>query len=237
MKHLLKSKRLPILIALLGVMGLMLRKGLYAVALDGKNLLLSGHPLEWLLWLVTAAAFGLILLGVRNRKGSNLYEENCQPSLPAALGAVAMAVGIGVSVFLTGPDISGTLGLVWKITGGLSVTAMILVAKARWEGKQPIFLLHGIVCIFFAIHMVGCYQGWSRNPQIQDYVFTLLADLGLMLFGYQQTAFDADSGNPRLQRLFGLLTAYCCFVALSGTEYPLLYLTGGIWALTNLCGE
>ncbi len=232
MKTLMKSKNLPILALVLGAVGFVLRMGLYLTALDSKNLLLRWHPLEIALWLVTAAAFALMFLGTRKT-----CESEPRPSVAAALGALAVALGIGVSVFLIGSDLGGTLGLVWKATGGLSVTAMILVAKARWQGKEPFFLLHGIVCIFFAIHMVGCYQGWSSNPQIQDYVFTLLSSVGLMLFAYQQTALDADTGNVRLQRLFGLLAAFCCLVALSGTEYPLLYLTGGIWTMTNLRGE
>jgi len=232
MKTLLKSKNLPLLALVLGAVGFVLRMGLYLTALDGKNLLLRWHPLEILLWLVTAAAFALMFLGTRKT-----CQAEPRPSVPAALGAAAMAVGIGVSVFLTGSGLEGTLGLVWKITGGLSVIAMVLVAVARWQGKAPFFLLHGITCIFFALHMVGCYQGWSSNPQIQDYVFTLFSSVGLLLFSYQQTALDADTGSIRLQRLFGLVTVFCCLVALSGTKYPLLYLTGSIWALTNTLGE
>lgn len=237
MKQLRTSKYLPIFIAALGVFGLILRMVLYAVAVDRKNLLLSGHPLEWLLWLVTAAAFALGIAGVWKRKGSELYADHFAPSAPAAIGAVAAAAGIGVTVFLNWSGVSGTLALVWKITGVLAAAALILVAKFRREGKQPLFLFHCIVCIFFAIHMVSCYQNWSSNPQIQDYVFTLLASVGLMLFSYQQTAFDADAGNARLQTGIGLLTGFSCIVALSGTVYPILYLTGGIWVLTNLCGE
>ena len=62
----------------------------------------------------------------------------------------------------------------------------------------------------------------------------LLATIGLMLFSYQQACFDVDSGNRRMQLGLGLLTAFCCFVALSGTQNAVLYFTGGIWCVCNL---
>ena len=237
MKTLLKFKNLPFLILGLSGVGLALRWALYTFAVDGKKLLVAGHPLAWLLALVSIAAAIFTLVGVWNQRGSHLQEDNFRPSKAAAFGSLAAAVGVGLTVFLQNANTGGTLGLVWKISGVPACLALAVVAKCRWDGKKPLFLLHAIVCIFFAIHMVSCYQGWSSNPQIQDYLFTLLASVGLMLFGYQQTAYDADSGSHRLQLAIGLLTAFCCFVALSGTEFPILYLTGGIWALTNLRGE
>lgn len=237
MKTLLKSKNLPFLILGLSGIGLALRWALYAVAVDGKNLLRQGHPLAWLLALVSLAAALFVLVGVWNQRGSHLQEDNFRPSKAAAAGSLAAALGVGLTILLEDANTAGMLGLVWKISGVPACLALAVVAKFRWDGKKPLFLLHAAVCIFFAIHMVSCYQGWSSNPQIPDYLFTLLASVGLMLFGYQQTAYDADSGSHRLQLAIGLITAFCCFVSLSGTEFPILYLTGGIWTLTNLRGE
>jgi len=230
MKTLLKSRYLPLLSLVLGTVGFFLRKGLYAVALDGKNLLLRGHPLELVLWLVAAAALGVALLGAKQAAqafpGSRILHS---------AGSVAAAIGIGLTVLLGKP--AGTLGIVWMALGVLSFASLDVAAKQQWDGKQPFFLLHAIVCVFFAVHMVSCYQGWSSNPQIQDYLFTLLSSVGLMLFAYQQAACAVSCGSTKLMRFIGLMTVFSCFVALSGTEYPLLYLTSGIWVLTSLLGE
>jgi len=55
------------------------------------------------------------------------------------------------------------------------------------------------------------------------------------LFAYYQTAFDVGMGSRRMQLGTGLLAAFACFAAVPGSETVLLYLTGGIWTLTNLC--
>lgn len=237
MKQLLKSKNLPLVVLGLGGIGFALRKALYAVAVDRKALLLSGHPLEILLWLVTAAVLALVIVGVRKRKGSPMYQDNFGSSRLASVGTVVAMAGIAQTLLLPGRDVAGTLGLVWKATGFASILALGAIAGFQIKGRKPFFLLYGIVCIFFAIHMVSCYQGWSSNPQIQDYVFTLFASVGLMLFSYQQTAFAADAGNAQLQTGIGLLTVFSCIVALSGTDNLLLYLAGAVWVLTNLCHE
>ena len=223
------NRYLPLGVAALGAAGFGLRKALYALALDGKNLLVP-HPLTWLLWLVTAAAAVLVLLGLRGRKPA-------APGKWSAAFSLIAAAGIGLTVLLSDPPGAGTLGLIWKILAVMSFAALGVTAKCRWEGKQPFFLLYAAVCIFFAVHMVSCYQGWSSNPQIQDYVFSLLAGVGLMLFAYQQTACAVGAGRDRLRQGLGLISGFCAIVALSGTGYPLLYAACGIWALTECCHE
>lgn len=234
MKNLLKPKNLPALTAALGGIGLVLRRVLYAVAVDEKNLLRSGHVLELLVWLVTIAAAVVIIAGVRKQAGSGRYEDNFGASLMGALGAAALAVGVFLTALTDGLAISG-LEQIRDMLGFAAAAALMAIAVFRWKGKKPFFALHAVVCVFFAIHLVSCYRGWSSNPQIQDYVFTLFACVGLMLFAYQQASFDVDAGKRRALLGVGLMTAFACFVAVSGTKYTVMYLAGGIWILTNLC--
>ncbi len=234
MKNILKPEKLPLLTVALGSIGLVLRLLLYMVAVDEKNLVRMGHPLEILLWLVTAAAAVLVIAGVRNCAGSRRYSHNFGPSRLGAVGTAALAVGVVVTVLEGGVAPAG-LELVRDLLGVLSGAGLLVAAFSRWQGKKPFFLLYGLVCVFFAIHMVSSYQLWSSNPQIQDYVFTLIACIGLMLFSYQQAAFCAGLGKRRRLLAMGLTSVFSCLVCVSGTENPILYLTGGIWAVTNLC--
>ena len=73
------------------------------------------------------------------------------------------------------------------------------------------------------------------EPQLQDYLFSLLASVALLMFSYYQTAFDVNSGKRRNTLAVGLAGAYFGIVALSGTEAPLVYGGCAVWALTNLC--
>lgn len=234
MKKLFKPEKLPVQVMGLGLLGLILRRVLYAVAVDDKNLLLRGHPLEIALWLITAAVVVLVLSAVRKQAGSGCYEDSFGASRMGALGTAMLAVGIFVTVLKDGLAVSG-LEQIRDLLGIVSGMAMVVVACYRWKGQKPFFLLYALVCVFFAIHMVSSYQTWSSNPQIQDYIFTLFACVGLMLFSYQQAAFAVDAGKRRILLGVGLLAAYACFVSLSGTNNWILYFTGGNWIILDLC--
>lgn len=235
MKKLLRSKFLPAITVALGVVGFLLRWGLYAAALDGKGLLPKGHPLEILLWVVTAAALSLILAGAWNGKGSNRYVDNFGPSLAGAVGNILMAAGILLTVLLRQPKMPNLLGALWKLLGFVSAPCLVLAAFQRVQGKRPFFLLHMAACLFLVFHIVNHYQSWSGDPQLQDYLFTLLGTMALMFFGFYTAAFEVGSGRRRMHLGMGLAAVYLCLVNLSGSGYPFLYLGGIVWVLTNLC--
>ena len=86
MKQTCKQNRLPIVTVVLGCCALILRRVLYAVAVDVKNLLPVNHPLEIVLWVLTAIAAAWIIASVWKLDGSAKYEDNFQPSLMAAVG-------------------------------------------------------------------------------------------------------------------------------------------------------
>lgn len=234
MKTILKSKSLPFLIAALGGVGLLLRLQLYAAAVDEKNLLIPGHPLEYLLLGLTVAVAVVIVVSVWPLYGSTRYGDNFGPSVPAFIGSVLAGAGIVLTVLLAESQ-DGYLYQVWKLLGLLSGACLAAAGTCRLRGKQPHFLLHGVVCVFLLLHMICHYQTWSTNPQLQDNLFSLLGCVALAIFAYYQTAFDAGAGKRRSQLAVGLMGAYLSLVSLSGTDAPLLYGGCAIWALTDLC--
>ena len=76
MKQTCKQNRLPIVTVVLGCCALILRRVLYAVAVDVKNLLPVNHPLEIVLWVLTAIAAAWIIASVWKLDGSAKYEDN-----------------------------------------------------------------------------------------------------------------------------------------------------------------
>ena len=85
-------------------------------------------------------------------------------------------------------------------------------------------------CVFFALHLVCRYQGWSSQPQLQDYFFPLAGAVSTMLFCYLR----CDSAKWKLRRVVGLVGTFCCLTAICKTQDPALYLGAGLWMITNL---
>ena len=235
MKNRTNCKYLPAFTALLGIAGFALRWLLYSLTVDNRNLIPLWHPLEIGLWIVTAAAVLLIVFQIRKLRHPHNDANRFRPAPLAAAGSLVLAGGILAAVLGDGLQLSD-MEMVRDLLGIVATLAMVAVTVYRWRGLEPFFLLHGVVCVFFALHMVTCYQSWSSNPQLMDYVFTLFSCIGLMLFAFYHGCLEAGMGKLRLLPAVGLLTTYCCIVALSGTEFTLLYLSGAVWTLTNLLG-
>lgn len=234
MKTILNAKKLPVLTACLGLLAMTLRFGLYLLGRDEKNLLITGHPLDLLVWTVTAAAAVLILGSVWKLEGASRYADNFAPSAAAAIGAFALAGGIAVSVILGNP--SGLrLDLMCRLSGALAIPAIIWAGLCRFNGKHPAFVFHALVCLHLTVYTISHYQTWSSHPQIQDWFFAMAGIVCLALFAYYQTAFDAGLGKRRMQLITGLLAGFFCIAAIAGSEDTLLYAGGAVWSLTNLC--
>lgn len=248
MRNPTKLYRMPVTVLILGAAGFALRQGLYILATDQRNLLLRGHPLEYLLWALMLCGTLLIVAALwRQRDNSGPGEQSFAPSLPAALGCFCFAAGIGVTM-LSGHSGSSAhamfagqtvtpyvLSFVWQALGWLSVPLMIWAGVRRLQGKAPDFLCHVLVCAFLLMHVLNQYQRWCSNPQLLDYVFALTAVLSLAFFHYHTAAFAIGRGNRRMYLGSGLLTVLFGLTGLSGEEFPFLYLGGAVFAVTNLC--
>ena len=234
MKQTCKQNRLPIVTVVLGCCALILRRALYAVAVDVKNLLPVNHPLEIVLWVLTAIAAAWIIASVWKLDGSAKYEDNFQPSLMAAVGHYIAAAGILLTVLLPW-WMEGRLLLLRRVLGAASAVGLIVAGRCRRAGKCPLFLTHLAVCAFFVVHMLGNYGIWCSNPQLQDCWLDLSASALMALFAFYEAAFDVGLGRRRMQLATGLMAAYLGCAALSGSGYLILYFGCAVWALTDLC--
>lgn len=235
MKEQKTISRLPAIVVFLSVLALKLLGELYTTAVDEKGLLLPGHPLELGLWAVILAGAALILLAVRKLDGSNEYEENFRPSGLAALGHFLMGCTVLLMALLHELPLGGSITQIWKALGILCGPAMVWSGFCRMKGKKPFFGIHGGLCLFLLLYLVSRYQSWSGNPQLQDYVFELLALVCMTLFAYHCAAFEAGIGNRRMQLAFGLLVMLLWGAANFRAQVPGLFFSGMAWALTGLC--
>lgn len=235
MKHIKSRKYLPLLVVALGCLGYGLRWLLYRTAVDEKNLLVAGHPVELALTVVTVGALALIGAAVWRLDGSGAYEHNFQADLSAAIGHILGAVGLLLTVLQTAPATPGYLGRFWYLLGYASPVCLMLAAFARARGKMPYFLLYTVPALFLMFHIVDHYRVWSSNPQLQDYVFDLMGAMVLMFFLVYCACFSAGVGRRRPQLFMGLAAVYLCLTALPATACPYLYAGGMGFAATGLC--
>lgn len=235
MKNRQKGPGLPLAMVVLGNFAMVLRRQLYLTAADAKGLLMRGTLLEMMLLALTAVAGGILLLALKKDRGGNGYEENFSASVPAGLGHVAAATGIFTMVRGTAFGMPGYMGLLWQLLGMAAPVCLVLTGILRILGKKPFFLLHVVPCLFLLVHTVGNYQLWSSNPQMQDYLFALLAILALILFAHHTAAFEAGLGNRKMVLGAGLAAVYLCLAEMGWTDYPGFYFGCVFWALTGLC--
>lgn len=207
---------------------------MYLVAVDDRGLLIRGHFLTVVLLVMCAAGAVLAASQLRKGKTSGLYEENFAPGLVGAIGSVAMAAGIALSLVSGNELPRGNLVLLWNGSGILACGGLLWAAFSQAKGRRPFLVVYGLVCLFLALHMVSRYQPWSGDPQAMDWAFSLLAAVGMTLCAYHLTAFCADDGHGRAFRAEALLTVFCCCAALPHTDYFPLYLGGLVWSLSAL---
>lgn len=208
----------------LGILGLVLGRLLYALALDDKGLLVRGHLLSILLCLLIPLSLAAVLLVLPGRKEEP--RADFAPGPWAVLGQGGAAVAILAAV-LTGDAVAlGGLGTLWRLLGLLAAMGLLVAAWRQYRGKAPGFAGYLALCLFLLSHLVAHYRQWCADPQILDYLFELLG-MGLwMLFAYYCACARVGLDKPRLRLATGLLAVTMCLTAL-GTRADIWLCLGG----------
>lgn len=225
------KKQLAITMVSLGAVLLALRLRLYTVAVDEKNLLLSGHWLGLVIWAVAALAlvYGVLCALTGKEEGSL-----CITGPVAALGDGLFALVLCLCVI----SMEAPVSLLEKVRNGvgyLAAAGLLFGAYCRATGKNAFFGCYGAVCVFFVLYLVNIYRVWSSNPQLMDYAFHLAACVSLTLLSYQNAALAVGIGSRRVWLVSGL-GAVCFGLSAVYGGSMLLYIGGAGWALTNLIG-
>lgn len=199
---------------------------LYATGIDGRGLLKSSHY-AWVLLCTLSIGMGLLIFaGASQLRGG---DARFRRSFPAA-ACCALAL---VSTAFTGlHDLWGGY-LIYALPAFLAAFGFAAVTLCRLRGRRPNFLMHAVICIHFTLQLLKLYQANSFDPQIQGYLFQLLACIALAVTAYQLAAADLGRSSRRCLWTAGLAAVYLCILSL-GSSATGLFLTGGAWALTAL---
>lgn len=231
MKHPFTAKLLPLFSLGMGGLMLALRSWLYAFGVDDKGLFLPGHPANTLSFVITALFLGLLALAAFGKKDCGL-KAKFPPSVIAAAGSGFGGLGIlfaAISILKASENI---IALVCGLVGILAGASLFFCGWCRWKGHRPLYLFHGLVTVFFLLFCICRYRTWSVEPQFVTCFFQLLACMMLMLYGYQRTAADAGSANPRLLVLSGQAAVFFCLAAIPDGN-RLFFLSMAIWCASG----
>ncbi|MBO5869028.1 MAG: hypothetical protein J6Q54_08975, partial [Oscillospiraceae bacterium] len=191
----LKPKRLPPLIWIGSILGFGLSMGIALQERDDRGLLPDSHPLLVCLLILTAAVMLLLFLGTRNLRNSLSYKKLFPRSVPALVGNILAALGTtAYSIDLLMKPVSG-VSIVAGVAGCLAAVVLVFLGLFRSKALRPHYLLHSIVTIFLVLRTIASYQTWNTTPQLQLFLFPLLATVFLPISLYQRAALDGDCGN------------------------------------------
>ena len=232
------SKNLSLLtpvVALLGLIGLLLRRQLYRTRLEPSGLL-APSPLETWLTVLSVLTVAVIALGSLMGRFSSDRKDIYPASTPAALcnWAAALALLLSGIIFLPGQD--------WfqRILGILGVLAGPALAHSGWKrsrGRRPETLLQILVCLYFLGMLTYEFRLRGHDPQIQDYAFQVLALLSLSMASFLRLCLDIEPQKQRFLYFCTHCALYFSLVALSAGTEVLLYAAGAAWALGNIPQE
>lgn len=223
----------PLAALAMGLAGAALRALLYRTAVDGKGLLVQGHPLGIAVWLLAAAVIFLGAAGGRGFWKYNRVPESDRRRVFAGLGEILL----GAAVYFTAAtdDLEGFPPLmpVRKILSLVCLAALIYAGMLHLFGKKVPFYCHAAAAVFFLINALSCYPVWSRNPQLMDYAFTMGAEAFLGFFSYYCAALSLRLSGRKPRFVSGVLGIFFCAAAIPG-DFPLIHIAGTVYILTAL---
>ena len=199
---------------------------LYATGVDGRGLLKSGHFAWVALCILSIAVGALILAGAAPLQGS---DARFRRSVPTGICCALAAA----SCVITGLGLLGSVQLIYAVGAFLGAACFAVTAICRFMGRRPNFVMHAVICIYFILQLLMCYQANSFDPQLQGYLFQLLACIALAVTAYQLAVADLGRGSRRCLWTAGLAAVYLCILSL-GSSATCFFLTGGAWAFTCL---
>ena len=222
------GKCTPLLPFVLGLACAGLRWVLFQDHTDALGLLETGTLPETGIFLLTALSLVLFALAARR----NWDVENTKLAAP---GQLLGGLGIFLAALTNAGQMTGPVAVLWKIMGLIAGVCLMLQGVCALTKRKAPFLLPLLPCVFFLLHLIDNYRGWSSQPQLQKYLFDLLAILSLAFFSYCNAAREVSLGKPKTRIFSGLCAVYFCLAAIPGNPaFTILYALCALWALTNL---
>lgn len=226
MRH-LSPKALPYLSYISGVLTAGCLCLLHIAGEDEKGLLPSMH-FGWILACLTAAAaLALLVYICQGLDGKLRYRQLFGPSVSAAAGTLAAAVGFAVSGVTDIVSHGDIYGMVCGIFCVFSAACLLFLAHCSRTGQRPVYFIRAMVTVSLMLRLICCFRHWT-DPQLETYLFPLLASVFLMLACYHRTTLDAATGSRQAYVFTSQAAVIFCCGAVISSDW-LFYLTAAVW--------
>ena len=226
MKHPFRSTILPFFTVGAGGLGLALRIWLYS-GTDEKGLLPAGHPADYALFLLSALTVGILFLSTRKLMPRKVSKAHLRIMDTAAYALAGLCLILTAVLKLSGSMIR----LAWAAVAAALVGGLILLLMAvmRFFRKRSPYWVNAVITVALMLNTVAQCQVWGAQPQLQEYLFPLLASVFLILSAYEKTKFTAKQGNAKTLAFFSQCALFFCWVSLN-TDHWLLYFGMMLWS-------
>ena len=233
MKQFTKPLNSAIIFALSGVAAMLLRFWLLSAGIDDRGLLVTNHLgciLSCILCIGLPVAFFVLL-----RKAEMSVGFTSTPL--SAAGYFAMTIGLGVAAWKLISSTTLVLHLAAGIFGIVGAICALVAGIYAIRGfkTHPLFFCPG--ALFFAFFLFCRYQQWSGEPEMQRYVFQLLAAAFSMISLYQRSALCVNMTTGKGYLLWSRTAVLLCLAAIPGSQIPALWLAMAVFFLLDGCEE
>lgn len=218
MKHLSKLPVLTTLCATLGLVCMCIRQWLLSAGTDSKGLLVASHPGILISWLLLSAAACILCLSLKQRQ---VYHFS--PTPVSAVSMVFFAIGYSTAAIQLFTTHAHTLSMIAGCFAVCSALCALLLAFALYRKLRLHPFVYCPPALFLMLFLVCRYQQWSGEPELQRYLFQMLAVVSLMFTAYHRAALESDKKGVRAYLLLSRAAIFCCIAAIPGSLYGILY--------------
>ena len=209
--------------------GMAARFWLLHAGTDDKGLLNAGHPGSIASVAMTVIAAVTLLLLTRHLYTPAGQARAFPASRLSTAGAAAGVVGIGIAAWNTMYLAGGFVRLVMLLLGIAATVCAGLLAVSRSRGLRPGLVLRSCITVFFMMYLVLQYRAWSAEPQLQRYLFQLLALLGIALANYYRACVECGQNQTRALVLSSQMAMFLCLMAIPGCSLWPCYAALAVW--------
>lgn len=208
---------------LAGLMSWILRWRLLSTGGDEKGLLIPGGFPQTVSTIITV----LVILATASALWQHRQVKIKVYGSPAATAIRILVFGVAAVSFWQ-------MSLLGKAAAIAAVAAAAVAVVGLLNKRVPQAVEDIPATLFFMLGLLSCYRIWSAEPEIQRYFYRLTALVSLMMATYHRSAMAAGLSKGLWFLGSSFLGIYCSFAAAADPGFTVLFLTLGLWAMTQL---
>lgn len=221
-------------LAVLTLLGSLMRSGQLHSIFDAAGLPAAGHPLSWMLGILTVLVIVLSVLFAQLLPRGGSAGEACVVQFAVqTLAGVLVLAGAAVGLFAqirTQPVSYHTALYFLQMLSGL---CMIGAGWLQYKDQKPGVGYFAVVCIWQLLTLLLNFRGWSMDPTILDYCFRLFALVSGMCAAYHIGALSLEQKGRRMAAFWCMAGSFFSVVSIFGerANWCLAELGMGVWLL------